>query len=67
MAFEQVGFTADRWGYVYWPAVLLVATPSFFTAPVGAKLTQKLPVKTLKKIFGVLLVILSLKMLFYVL
>ena len=46
------GMTADTLGYIYLPAVLLVAIPSFFTAPFGAKLTQKLPVKTLKKIFG---------------
>lgn len=64
---KAMGITADTWGYVYLPAVLLVAIPSFFTAPIGAKLTQKLPVKTLKKIFGVLLVILSLKMLFSIL
>jgi uncharacterized protein len=61
------GITADTWGYIYLPAVVLVAIPSFFTAPLGAKLTQKLPVKTLKKIFGVLLVLLSLKMLFSIL
>jgi uncharacterized membrane protein YfcA len=58
-----VGSTTDTWGYIYLPAVLLVSIPSYFTAPLGAKLTQKLPVQTLKKIFGVLLVILSLKML----
>ncbi len=51
------------WGFIYLPAVLLVSIPSFFTAPLGARLTQKLPVQTLKKIFGVLLVLLSLKML----
>ena len=51
-------------GYVYWPAVLLVSIPSYFTAPTGARLTQRLPVKTLKKLFGVLLMLLSLKMLF---
>ncbi len=49
-------------GYIYLPALLLVAVPSYFTAPLGAKLTQHLPIKTLKKIFGVLLMILSLKM-----
>lgn len=54
-------------GFVYWPAVLLVTTPSFFTAPIGARLTQTLPVQTLKKIFGVLLLGLSLKMLVSVL
>lgn len=54
-------------GFVYLPAVLLVTIPSFFTAPIGARLTQTLPVQTLKKIFGVLLLGLSLKMLVLVL
>ncbi len=51
------------WGYVYLPALALVAMPSFFTAPIGAKLTQTLPVKHLKRMFGGLLLLLSLKML----
>jgi uncharacterized membrane protein YfcA len=50
-------------GFVYLPAVLLVTIPSFFTAPIGARLTQTLPVKTLKRVFGVLLLALSVKML----
>lgn len=50
-------------GYIYLPAVLLVSVLSFFTAPLGARLTQRLPVKTLKKLFAVLLILLSLKML----
>jgi uncharacterized membrane protein YfcA len=50
-------------GFVYLPAVLLVTIPSFYTAPIGAKLTQTLPVQTLKKVFGVLLLLLSGKML----
>lgn len=50
-------------GFVYWPAVLLVVLPSYFTAKIGAGLTQKLPLKTLKRIFGVLLLLLSIKML----
>jgi uncharacterized membrane protein YfcA len=55
--------TAYTFGYIYLPAVLLVSIPSYFTAPLGAKLTQRLPIHTLKKIFGVLLMLLSLKML----
>lgn len=55
--------TEYTWGYIYLPAVLLISIPSYFTAPLGAKLTQQLPIRTLKKIFGVLLIILSLKML----
>ncbi len=50
-------------GFIYVPAVLLVTIPSFFTAPLGAKLTQTLPITALKRIFGVLLIILSVKML----
>lgn len=50
-------------GFVYLPAVLLVSALSFFTAPIGARMTQRLPVTILKKVFGILLVLLSLKML----
>lgn len=55
--------TPYTWGYIYLPALLLVSVPSYFTAPLGAKLTQHLPTQILKKIFGVLLLTLSLKML----
>ncbi len=54
-------------GFVYIPAVLLISATSFFTAPYGARLAHKLPVKTLKKVFALLLIALSLKMLFSVL
>ena len=50
-------------GFVYLPAVLLMSVCSFFTAPLGAKLAHRLPVATLKKVFAVLLMLLSLKML----
>lgn len=51
------------YGFINLPAVLLISVTSFFAAPVGANLTQKLPVATLKKIFALLLTALSLKML----
>ena len=50
-------------GFIYLPAVALISLVSFFTAPLGAKLVHKLPVATLKKIFALLLIILSIKML----
>ncbi len=53
-------------GFVYWPAVLVMAAASFITAPMGARLAHRLPVKTLKKAFALLLVALSLQMLFTV-
>lgn len=54
-------------GYVYLPAVLLISMVSYLTAPVGVRLAQRLPVSTLKKIFALLLVSLSGKMLHAVL
>lgn len=50
-------------GYVYLPAVILISITSFMTAPFGAQMAHKLPVAILKKIFAVLLIILSIKML----
>lgn len=54
-------------GMVYLPGVLLMSAASFITAPLGAKLAHKLPVATLKKVFAVLLMLLSAKMLWSVL
>jgi len=54
-------------GYVYLPAVLLISVVSAVTAPLGVQLAQRLPVSTLKKIFALLLVSLSAKMLHSVL
>ena len=50
-------------GYIFWPAVLAIATMSFITAPLGAKLAHRLPVALLKKIFALLLIGLSVQML----
>jgi uncharacterized membrane protein YfcA len=50
-------------GYVNLPAVALISLSSFFLAPVGAKFAHRLPTTVLKKVFGVLLVGLSIKML----
>lgn len=50
-------------GFIYLPAVVVVSVCAFIFAPVGAKLAHKLPVAQLKKIFSVLLVLLSIRML----
>lgn len=50
-------------GFVYVPAVLLISIMSYFTAPLGAKMAHNLPVAKLKKIFALLLMFLSIKML----
>jgi len=54
-------------GFVYLPAVLFISIASFFTAPYGAKLAHRLNVSILKKIFSVLLITLSIKMLISIL
>ncbi|MHB1246506.1 MAG: sulfite exporter TauE/SafE family protein [Sulfuriferula sp.] len=53
---------AHSLGYVYLPAVVLVALASIFTAPLGARVAHKLPVAMLKKIFAILLYSLGIKM-----
>ena len=68
-----VGYVLNGWqvaglppytlGFVYWPAVVLIAMVSFFTTSLGANLAHSLPVAALKKVFAVLLVLLSAKML----
>lgn len=54
-------------GFVYLPAVLFISITSFIAAPFGARLAHKLPIATLKKVFALLLIMLSIKMLFSIL
>ncbi|MCW8336553.1 sulfite exporter TauE/SafE family protein [Vibrio paucivorans] len=42
-------------GFVYLPALIGIVSTSWFTAPMGAKATQSLPVPTIKKIFAAIL------------
>lgn len=50
-------------GFVYLPAFLGVVVSTIFMAPVGARLAHRLPVKQLKRGFGVMLALLASKML----
>ncbi|HEY7886257.1 MAG TPA: sulfite exporter TauE/SafE family protein [Cellvibrionaceae bacterium] len=68
-----IGYAINGWGdvalpphalgFVLWPAVLLMASMSFFTAPLGAYLAHRLPVLTLKRLFALVMVLLAIKML----
>ena len=72
-----VGYLINGWthkipgeftfGFIYLPAALFISATGFFTAPLGAKLSHKLPVSIVKKVFGVMLFGLSIKMLVSVL
>lgn len=59
----EASFSGASLGFVYLPAVLIISAVSFFTAPFGAKMAHTLPVGKLKKIFALLLMALSIKML----
>ncbi len=52
------------WGYLWLPALASVACCSVLTAPLGARVAHKLPVKQLKRIFAALLMCLALYMLY---
>ena len=54
-------------GLVHLPAAVLMSSTSFFLAPVGARMANRLPVARLKRIFGVLVLVLALKMVHWVL
>jgi len=61
---ENTDLSNYMFGYVSLPAFFFIAICSYFTAPIGVKLAHSLPVKVIKKIFSLLLILLSLKMLF---
>ena len=60
---EELANNQDIVGFVHIPSVVIISICAFLMAPIGVKLSTKLPVKVLKKIFAVLLVCLSIKML----
>lgn len=55
---------AGSLGYIYLPALAGVVIMSIATAPLGAKLAHRLPVKQLKRAFGAFLALLASKMLY---
>lgn len=50
-------------GYIYWPAVAGIAMTSLFFAPLGARLAHAMPVMQLKRVFGVVLLLIAISML----
>ncbi|ODS04626.1 sulfite exporter TauE/SafE family protein [Vibrio scophthalmi] len=49
-------------GFVYLPALFGIVCTSWFTAPLGARATNTLPVATIKKVFAVLLMLMAANM-----
>jgi uncharacterized protein len=57
------GLPAGTLGFVYLPALVLVVTTSVLTAPWGARVSHRLPVRRLRIVFGLLLLAIALRML----
>jgi uncharacterized membrane protein YfcA len=57
------GLPAGSLGFVYLPALACIVAGSVLTAPLGARTAHRLPVRPLKRIFALLLVVLALRML----
>ena len=55
---------ATSFGYIWLPALLVIAICSFLTAPMGAKAAHSLPVGKLKRVFASLLYVLAAYMLY---
>ena len=54
---------AGCFGYIYLPSLFGIVVVSMFTAPLGARLAQTLPVPKLKKCFALLLIVVGIRML----
>jgi uncharacterized membrane protein YfcA len=55
---------AGSLGFIYLPALLVISIASVFTAPLGARTAHNMPVKSLKKVFAVMLYLLAVYMLY---
>lgn len=58
------GLPPYSFGYIWLPALVVIASCSVLTAPLGAKAAHSLPVKPLKRVFALLLYMLAAYMLY---
>lgn len=58
------GLPANSFGYIWLPALLVIAVCSFLTAPLGARAAHSLPVGKLKRVFASILYVLAAYMLY---
>ena len=59
---NQAGLPEGSVGFVYLPAVGILAAATLLSAPLGVRLSHKLPADKLKKGFGILLLLIALRM-----
>jgi uncharacterized membrane protein YfcA len=58
------GLPQGSFGYIWLPALAVIAVASFFTAPYGARAAHSLPVAMLKRVFASILYVLAAYMLY---
>jgi uncharacterized protein len=56
---NEAGLPSGSLGFIYLPALLVISLASVTTAPLGARTAHSLPVKTLKKVFALVLIALA--------
>lgn len=61
---NEVGMPAHSSGYIYWPAFAGIAFTSVLFAPVGARLTHRVPLRLLNRAFALLLIIIAVRLLY---
>ncbi len=60
----ETSFSDGALGYVYLPAFAALITTTILCAPIGVRAAHKLPALTLRKLFGALLFVVALRMLY---
>ncbi len=60
---DEQNLPEHTFGYLYWPAVLIISAMTLFSAPLGARLAHYLPIQTLKRVFAIVLVLVGIRML----
>ena len=58
------GLPEGSLGFIYLPALLVISAASVMTAPLGARTAHRLPVKTLRQVFAIVLYVLATYMLY---
>ena len=56
---HEQGLPSGSLGFIYLPALLVISLASVMTAPLGARTAHNLPVKSLKKVFALVLFVLA--------
>ena len=60
---DNPALPAHTFSYLYWPAALIIMLMTMIFAPLGARLAHRLPVKTLKRVFAIILFSVGIRML----